>query len=191
MKKPSDMWSRTIKPSLGTKPSSSGLSVKRCTNIMDMASRSLVVDRGMALHKMIRLLTMATAGNGYLAFMGNEFGHPEWIDFPREGNGWSFQFARRQWSLLEDPTSDTTLCGSIRPSDDCPARRKTLLLQRQPRNWSTKTREPISWLFAEPGCCLYSTSIPCSPIPDTAFPQNRGNTGFCWIRTIPHSEASV
>jgi len=70
---------------------------------MDMASRSLVVDRGMALHKMIRLLTMATAGNGYLAFMGNEFGHPEWIDFPREGNGWSFQFARRQWSLLEDP----------------------------------------------------------------------------------------
>ena len=50
---------------------------------------------------MIRLVTAATAGNGYLNFMGNEFGHPEWIDFPREGNGWSFKHARRQWSLEE------------------------------------------------------------------------------------------
>ena len=55
----------------------------------------------MALHKMIRLVTAATAGDGYLTFMGNEFGHPEWIDFPREGNGWSFAHARRQWSLAE------------------------------------------------------------------------------------------
>ena len=55
----------------------------------------------MALHKMIRLVTMATCGNGYLTFMGNEFGHPEWIDFPREGNGWSYKHARRQWSLVE------------------------------------------------------------------------------------------
>ncbi len=60
----------------------------------------LVIDRGMALHKMIRLITAATAGGGYLNFMGNEFGHPEWIDFPREGNDWSYQYARRQWSLL-------------------------------------------------------------------------------------------
>ncbi len=58
--------------------------------------QSLVVDRGMALHKIIRLLSMATAGDGYLNFMGNEFGHPEWIDFPREGNGWSYHYARRQ-----------------------------------------------------------------------------------------------
>ena len=50
---------------------------------------------------MIRLVTAATAGDGYLNFMGNEFGHPEWIDFPREGNGWSFKYARRQWSLAE------------------------------------------------------------------------------------------
>ena len=56
----------------------------------------------MALHKMIRLITAATAGNGYLNFMGNEFGHPEWIDFPREGNDWSYQYARRQWSLIEN-----------------------------------------------------------------------------------------
>ncbi len=61
------------------------------------------VDRGIALHKLIRLITLATAGNGYLNFMGNEFGHPEWIDFPREGNGWSYKFARRQWHLLMNP----------------------------------------------------------------------------------------
>jgi 1,4-alpha-glucan branching enzyme len=60
---------------------------------------NLVVDRGMALHKMIRLITFATAGGGYLNFMGNEFGHPEWIDFPREGNNWSYKYARRQWHL--------------------------------------------------------------------------------------------
>lgn len=68
---------------------------------MNMESRSLTVDRGIALHKMIRLVTMATAGDGYLTFMGNEFGHPEWIDFPREGNDWSYKYARRQWSLME------------------------------------------------------------------------------------------
>ena len=66
---------------------------------MNTESQSPVVDRGIALHKMIRLVTLATAGDGYLTFMGNEFGHPEWIDFPREGNGWSYQHARRQWSL--------------------------------------------------------------------------------------------
>jgi len=68
---------------------------------MDKKSQSPVVDRGIALHKMIRLVTLATCGDGYLNFMGNEFGHPEWIDFPREGNGWSFKYARRQWSLAE------------------------------------------------------------------------------------------
>ncbi len=69
---------------------------------MDKDSEHLQVDRGIALHKMIRLLTMATAGGGYLNFMGNEFGHPEWIDFPREGNNWSYQYARRQWSLADN-----------------------------------------------------------------------------------------
>lgn len=68
---------------------------------MNKESKSAVVDRGIALHKMIRLVTLATAGDGYLNFMGNEFGHPEWIDFPREGNGWSYKYARRQWSLAE------------------------------------------------------------------------------------------
>ena len=58
--------------------------------------------RGIALHKMIRLLTASTINGGYLNFMGNEFGHPEWIDFPREGNGWSHKYARRQWDLVDN-----------------------------------------------------------------------------------------
>lgn len=62
-----------------------------------------MVDRGIALHKMIRLVTASTINGGYLNFMGNEFGHPEWIDFPREGNGWSCKYARRQWDLVDNP----------------------------------------------------------------------------------------
>jgi len=69
---------------------------------MSLLTPSLIIDRAMALHKMIRLFTFITAGGGYLTFMGNEFGHPEWIDFPREGNGWSYKYARRQWSLADD-----------------------------------------------------------------------------------------
>ncbi len=68
---------------------------------MSKDSDNLVIDRGIALHKMIRIFTMALGGEGYLNFMGNEFGHPEWIDFPREGNDWSYQHARRQWSLAD------------------------------------------------------------------------------------------
>ena len=66
---------------------------------MNRSSQNIIIDRGMALHKMIRLATISLGGEGYLNFMGNEFGHPEWIDFPREGNGWSYKHARRQWSL--------------------------------------------------------------------------------------------
>ncbi|MDR1562944.1 MAG: alpha amylase C-terminal domain-containing protein [Dysgonamonadaceae bacterium] len=71
-------------------------------NMMSVYDNSLTVDRGIALHKMIRLVTVATVNGAYLNFMGNEFGHPEWIDFPREGNGWSYHYARRQWSLVDD-----------------------------------------------------------------------------------------
>ena len=70
---------------------------------MEVGNQNPLVERGMALHKMLRLLTMTLGGEGYLTFMGNEFGHPEWIDFPREGNGWSYHYCRRQWSLSEDP----------------------------------------------------------------------------------------
>ena len=69
---------------------------------MDKATHTPVIDRAIALHKMIRLFTLAGGGEGYLNFMGNEFGHPEWIDFPREGNGWSFHYCRRQWSLKDN-----------------------------------------------------------------------------------------
>ena len=70
---------------------------------MHTGSQNMMIDRAVALHKMARLATGAAAGNGYLNFMGNEFGHPEWIDFPREGNNWSCDHARRQWSLADDP----------------------------------------------------------------------------------------
>lgn len=69
---------------------------------MEKRTHNLVIDRAIALHKMIRLFTLGGGGEGYLNFMGNEFGHPEWIDFPREGNGWSFHYCRRQWSLREN-----------------------------------------------------------------------------------------
>lgn len=67
-----------------------------------IGDENLTVHRGIALHKMIRLITMSTINGGYLNFMGNEFGHPEWIDFPREGNGWSHKYARRQWDLVDN-----------------------------------------------------------------------------------------
>jgi len=70
---------------------------------MHREKENIQVDRGVALHKMIRLATAAGGGSGYLNFMGNEFGHPEWIDFPRPGNNWSYHYARRQWSLADRP----------------------------------------------------------------------------------------
>lgn len=69
---------------------------------MQRGDNTFRVDRGIALHKMIRLITASTINGGYLNFMGNEFGHPEWIDFPREGNGWSHKYARRQWGLVDN-----------------------------------------------------------------------------------------
>ena len=70
-------------------------------------------NRGIALHKMIRLVTASTINGGYLNFMGNEFGHPEWIDFPREGNGWSHKYARRQWNLVDNPELDYHYLGDF------------------------------------------------------------------------------
>lgn len=69
---------------------------------MQKGDETFRVNRGIALHKMIRLITASTINGGYLNFMGNEFGHPEWIDFPREGNGWSYKYARRQWELVDN-----------------------------------------------------------------------------------------
>lgn len=90
-----------------------------------------VVDRGIALHKMIRFFTISLGGEGYLNFMGNEFGHPEWIDFPREGNGWSYLYCRRQWSLVENPKLKYQYLGGF---DEAMLRfvRKTKLLASLP-----------------------------------------------------------
>ncbi|KAI0307022.1 glycoside hydrolase [Multifurca ochricompacta] len=72
------------------------------TNMSDLSSMTPIISRGLALHKMIRLIVHALGGEGYLNFEGNEFGHPEWLDFPREGNNNSFQYARRQWNVVDD-----------------------------------------------------------------------------------------
>lgn len=103
---------------------------------MHKGSQSLTIDRAIALHKMTRLITIATAGNGYLNFMGNEFGHPEWIDFPREGNNWSYDKSRRQWSLVEDENLrfkalndfDIAAIGLIRKHQTIDYRLQTLMI---------------------------------------------------------------
>jgi 1,4-alpha-glucan branching enzyme len=69
---------------------------------MSVNDDNIVIDRGIALHKLIRLFTIALGGEGYMNFIGNEFGHPEWVDFPREGNKWSYKYARRMWSLVDN-----------------------------------------------------------------------------------------
>ncbi|KAL8568163.1 1,4-alpha-glucan branching enzyme [Nucella lapillus] len=73
------------------------------THMSQSSDCSLIIDRGLALHKMIRLITMGLGGEGYLNFIGNEFGHPEWLDFPRYGNQESYHYCRRQWNLVDDP----------------------------------------------------------------------------------------
>ncbi|MDR3128668.1 MAG: alpha amylase C-terminal domain-containing protein [Tannerellaceae bacterium] len=90
---------------------------------MQLRDHTLTIDRAIALHKIIRLITFATANGGYLNFMGNEFGHPEWIDFPRKGNDWSYHYARRQWNLVDDPYLKYTLLAAFD--------RDMLLLTRQ------------------------------------------------------------
>ncbi|XP_059489512.1 1,4-alpha-glucan-branching enzyme [Neocloeon triangulifer] len=72
------------------------------THMSIVSEGSPIIDRGLSLHKMIRLITHALGGEAYLNFMGNEFGHPEWLDFPRQGNNDSYHYARRQWNLVDD-----------------------------------------------------------------------------------------
>ena len=102
---------------------------------MDENRQNLVIDRGMALHKMIRLLTMSLGGEGYLTFMGNEFGHPEWIDFPREGNGWSYHYCRRQWSLVDNPDLKYKYLNAFDAAMVGLARKTRLLTGKTRRMW--------------------------------------------------------
>lgn len=80
---------------------------------MHRGAENLVTERAVALHKMIRLATLGSAGHAYLNFMGNEFGHPEWIDFPREGNGFSYHYARRLWHLRDDAELNFSALGDF------------------------------------------------------------------------------
>ena len=107
---------------------------------MEKACHNPVIDRAIALHKMIRLFTLAGGGEAYLNFMGNEFGHPEWIDFPREGNGWSFHYCRRQWSLVDNGflkyqwlgNFDRDMINLIKRSNMFEQRMADLLLLKEP-----------------------------------------------------------
>lgn len=72
------------------------------THMSTLSEPSLIIDRGIALHKLIRFITHTLGGEGYLNFIGNEFGHPEWLDFPRAGNNSSYHYARRQWNLVDN-----------------------------------------------------------------------------------------
>lgn len=71
-------------------------------HMSSLTHETMIISRGMALHKMLRLITLGIGGDGYLTFMGNEWGHPEWIDFPRQGNNWSYHYCRRRWDLVDD-----------------------------------------------------------------------------------------
>lgn len=99
-----------------------------------------VIDRAVALHKLIRLLTAGLHQGGYLNFMGNEFGHPEWIDFPREGNNWSYTYARRQWHLVDSPQLKYHLLGTF-------DRALIDILKTHPADM----QQPVSWTTADDG----------------------------------------
>ncbi|MGM9594532.1 MAG: alpha amylase C-terminal domain-containing protein [Candidatus Onthomonas sp.] len=99
---------------------------------MDKACHNPTIDRAIALHKMIRLFTLAGGGEAYLNFMGNEFGHPEWIDFPREGNGWSFHYCRRQWSLRDNGFLKYQWLGDFDHDMVALTKRRDIFQQRMP-----------------------------------------------------------
>ena len=122
---------------------------------MSRGTDNLQVERGAALHKLARLATLATAGHAYLNFMGNEFGHPEWIDFPREGNGFSYHYARRQWSLRDNPDLlywclaefDAAMIHLVRDTAALEGTRPRRLLISDSKKILAFTRGPLVFLF--------------------------------------------
>jgi 1,4-alpha-glucan branching enzyme len=102
--------------------------------------KDLVIDRAIALHKIIRLMTASLHQGGYLNFMGNEFGHPEWIDFPREGNNWSYKYARRQWKLADNPKLKYHWLGDF-------DRAFITLLKKNPE----ALQQPVAWTTVNEG----------------------------------------
>ncbi|MBP3304769.1 MAG: alpha amylase C-terminal domain-containing protein [Oscillospiraceae bacterium] len=120
---------------------------------------SQTLDRGMALHKMIRLLTMSLGGEGYLTFMGNEFGHPEWIDFPREGNGWSYHYCRRQWSLADNPDLKYQYLNAF-DKDMVAMAKKQKVLQGQDKQLWLHNRDKV--LVYKKGGALFAFNFHCN-----------------------------
>ena len=114
---------------------------------------SEVVIRGMSLHKMIRLVTMALGGEAYLNFMGNELGHPEWIDFPREGNDWSYKYCRRQWNLADEGHLRYTEL--LEFDEDCMELDDKYGFISSPTQWVTMMDDARQILVAERGALVF------------------------------------
>jgi len=136
-----------------------------------LMNSSMKVDRGIALHKMIRLVTASTLNGGYLNFMGNEFGHPEWIDFPREGNNWSYRYARRQWYLADDRNLkyhwlgdfDKAMIGLIRSVPDFQSIPLVKIWEKDEDNILAYTREELLFVFnfhPQRSYCDYGILVP-------------------------------
>ena len=139
---------------------------------MNRASKNLIIDRGMALHKMIRLMTISTGGQAYLNFMGNEFGHPEWIDFPREGNGWSYAHARRQWSLVRNPFLRYSQLGDFDRAMIKLVKRYAILADGYPYNLAMDEQNQ-TMVFSHRDLIFVFNWSPSASIPDYEIPVGR------------------
>ena len=140
---------------------------------MDKYNQNPVIDRAMALHKMLRLITMTLGGEGYLTFMGNEFGHPEWIDFPREGNGWSYHYCRRQWSLAYNPDLKYQYLRAFE-QEMVKAAKKNRVLQGHDVQRSLDNEKKT--LVYEKGGCIFAFNFhPVNSYPDYFIPLEEGN----------------
>jgi 1,4-alpha-glucan branching enzyme len=128
-----------------------------------------VIDRGIALHKMIRMLTISLGGEAYLNFMGNEFGHPEWIDFPREGNRWSHWYARRQWSLAYNPKLKYKYLLAFDNAMIRLVKEYNLLTAPWPRLFNLDHHNKTI-VFERAGLIFIFNWHPTASIPDYAFP---------------------
>jgi 1,4-alpha-glucan branching enzyme len=153
---------------------------------MSKDTPSLIIDRAIALNKLIRFLTIATHGGGYLNFMGNEFGHPEWIDFPREGNGWSYTYARRQWHLADDPLLryagilkfDQAMIHLFGREDIRVSEKPRLLLANDSDQVLAFLREPYLFVFnLNPATSFTSYGIPADPA-EYRIELNSDSLGF-------------
>ena len=149
---------------------------------MGVDQHGVETDRGVALHKMARLATFACSGGAYLNFMGNEFGHPEWIDFPREGNGWSYAYARRQWSLADNPD---LRYGALQAFDAAMVHllRRDRILEEPPQLMVCDEEKKVL-IFSRKNCIFAFNFNPSASFADYGFPAPSGTYG-----TVLHTDA--